>query len=127
MMMNTAEVRRVSSILTSHAIVRTFLMGARHPQYISDNQAVIYASLRCYSKYKIYECNAEIAIPVNFGDSDHLMLLDGDQLLFETYIIDLLEYDDIIYSFGRTKNVLIAEREGMPPGRFHRIDLEELS
>ena len=125
-MMNTEVAGKTSSILTGHEIVRSFLGGAQRPQYISGQQAVLYANLRCYSKYKIYECNAEIAFPVNFNSSDCLMLLDGDQLLFETYIIDLLEYDDVVYSYGRTNKVLIVERAGMPPGRFHRIDIEEL-
>ncbi|MGC3944667.1 MAG: hypothetical protein QM762_09120 [Chryseolinea sp.] len=125
-MINTVAERRPSTILAGHEIVRNFLTSAKRPQYISQNQAVLYARLLCYSKYKIYECNAEIAFTVDFNSSDYLMLLDGDQLLFETYIIDLLEYEDVIYSLGRTNKVLIAERPGMPPGRFHRIDLEEL-
>lgn len=124
-MMNTIEVKRSSEIQPGHEIVKNFLIGAQRAQFISEHQAVLYVKLYCYSKYKIYECNAEIAFPVNFSDADCLMLLDGDQVLFEPYIIDLLEYEEVSYSFGRTTKVLIAERFGMPSGRFHRIDLQE--
>lgn len=125
-MTNSAAIESSSVTHAGHEIVRRFLGGLKRRQNISGYQSVMYARLLCYSKYKIYECNCELAFSNRFSASDSLMLLDGDQLLFESHIVDLLEYEDVHYTLGRANDVLIVERMGMPIGRFHRIEIEEL-